>query len=232
MELDPGYDPMDLIKENETKKESGGHLWSDASKIPERDKGRSGQNRGENRNKSGGSEPIKGELVVVGYPTLRAKTTVEIQGVGPAASGTWYVKSTRHSWQKNKGYITHASLVRGQVGGSGTGGRSPLVFYADIWDQNRCYFGPRKDNDPPQMTFTFGAGEDVVSFRYHCKPQLSKSAGEKGKGRGKGIDLWDYNKPYSVGPAEKSGSDSSNGSGGGGSGSGVSSPAPTAGVIN
>jgi hypothetical protein len=76
------------------------------------------------------------------------------------------------------------------------------------------------------MTFTFGAGEDVVSFKYHCKPQLSKSAGEKGKGRGKGIDLWENNKPYSVGPAEKSSG------GGGGSGSGISSPAPTAGVIN
>jgi len=205
MELDPHSDPIEAVKttDKNDEKEKSGHLWSDASMVPYKDKGRSGENRGKNRNKSGGSEPIKGTLVVIGFPTLKAKGTVNIQGVGDTASGTWYVKSTHHSWSKGKGYITKAELVRGRSGKGDSGGRSPLVMYADIWADNKVYVGSRKDAASPQHTFTFGEGKDVVSFKYHCKPQMSKSAGEKDKGRGRGVNLWEKNKDYAVGPAEK-----------------------------
>lgn len=73
----------------------------------------------------------KAVLVLRGYPLLKAKTTLEITGVGKG-SGVWYCKRVVQHWHVNHGYITNAMLTKGKGGGggsgsgSGTGGNTPV----------------------------------------------------------------------------------------------------------
>lgn len=67
---------------------------------------------------NGGKETAT--LVLRGYPLLKAKTTLEITGVG-SGSGVWYCKTVVQQWNVEHGYITNAQLMRGG-GGEGEGG--------------------------------------------------------------------------------------------------------------
>jgi phage protein D len=69
---------------------------------------------------NGGKETAS--LVLRGYPLLKAKTTLEITGVGKG-SGIWYCKTVIHQWDVNHGYLTNAQLMKGE-GGDG-GGDTP-----------------------------------------------------------------------------------------------------------
>lgn len=57
-------------------------------------------------------------LSLRGYPLLKAKTTLEITGVGKG-SGVWYCKTVVQQWSVDHGYITNAQLLRGGDGGGG-----------------------------------------------------------------------------------------------------------------
>jgi len=57
-------------------------------------------------------------LVLRGYPMLKAKTTLEITGVG-RGSGVWYCKRVVQQWTVDYGYITNAILTRGESNGEG-----------------------------------------------------------------------------------------------------------------
>lgn len=57
-------------------------------------------------------------IVLRGYPMLKAKTTLEITGVGKG-SGVWYCKRVVQQWTVDHGYITNAVLTRGEGGGGG-----------------------------------------------------------------------------------------------------------------
>ena len=72
---------------------------------------------------AGGSKE-KATLVLRGYPGLKAKTTLEITGVG-AGSGVWYCKRVVQHWHVNHGYITNVAMTRGGGGSSGKGGSNP-----------------------------------------------------------------------------------------------------------
>jgi hypothetical protein len=169
----------------------GGHTHSSASRWSGDGKGGGrDKNRGKNHDGQKGQEPVTGKLELRGFPTLRAKATVTILGVGPAASGTYYVKKVTHSWKENQGYKTVADLTRGGTGKGGVGGTSPMVMYSDIWKKGSMYVGPRKTNDSPQTTFTYGDGTHLINFEMHIKPQPQRGGGEPKKpSKGMGIDL-------------------------------------------
>ena len=54
---------------------------------------------------------IEASLEVIGDPTLRAKRTIQVLGVGKKHSGLWYIKEVRHSIGPG-GYICSLSLKR------------------------------------------------------------------------------------------------------------------------
>lgn len=58
---------------------------------------------------------IKATAVTIGIPTLRAKTNVEIKGVGRKFSGTWYVTSVRHQIGDG-GYMCELKLRKNALG--------------------------------------------------------------------------------------------------------------------
>lgn len=58
-------------------------------------------------------------IVLRGYPMLKAKTTLEITGVGKG-SGVWYCKRVVQQWTVDHGYITNAVLTKGEGGGGGS----------------------------------------------------------------------------------------------------------------
>ena len=60
-------------------------------------------------------------LVLRGYPLLKAKTTIEITGVGKG-SGIWYCKTVVQQWHVDHGYITNVQLIKGKGGGNSGGG--------------------------------------------------------------------------------------------------------------
>lgn len=163
-------------------------LFSSAERVPDDGEGRD-KNRADNHSNQAQQSPVTAKLELKGYPTLRAKTTVAIMGVGPEASGTYYVQKCRHTWRPDQGYRTVADLIRGGAGQGGVGGDPPLVMYADIWNKGSMYLGPRKSNDSPQATFTFGEGRHVVSFEYRVAPQAQRHGGEPKDSVGQGIDL-------------------------------------------
>lgn len=64
-------------------------------------------------------------LVLRGYPLLKAKTTIEITGVGKG-SGVWYCKTVVQQWDVSHGYLTNVQLTKGEGGGdSGGSGVGP-----------------------------------------------------------------------------------------------------------
>lgn len=136
-------------------------------------------------NRRAASVSITGKLALVGVPQLQAKKCVSIQGVGPEASGKWYCRSVEHSWSANGGYRTSCSLLRGGVG-KNAGGKDwqPVVMYAEIYEKNQVYVGPRKIDGDSQATFTYGQGQEVTHFSWSINTQNNRSGGEKGKRRG------------------------------------------------
>lgn len=82
------------------------------------------------RNASGAANTGKetATLTLRGYPLLKAKTTLEITGVGKG-SGIWYCKTVVQQWHVEHGYLTNVQLTKGSGGGSsnGLGGSSEQV---------------------------------------------------------------------------------------------------------
>lgn len=74
-----------------------------------------------NAGKAAGNCKETAVLVLRGYPLLKAKTTVEITGVGKG-TGVWYCKTVVQQWHVEHGYITNAQLMKGKGGGEGDGG--------------------------------------------------------------------------------------------------------------
>jgi len=66
---------------------------------------------------------VTAEAVTVGLPTLRAKTNVEIRGVGRKFSGLYHVETVRHRID-GSGYSCELTLRRNAVG-SGAGTSAP-----------------------------------------------------------------------------------------------------------
>jgi phage protein D len=65
-------------------------------------------------------------IILRGYPMLKAKTTLEITGVGKG-SGIWYCKRVVQHWTVDNGYVTQAALTRGKGGGgNSSGGQTPI----------------------------------------------------------------------------------------------------------
>jgi hypothetical protein len=62
-------------------------------------------------------------LIIRGYPLLKAKTTLEITGVGKG-SGVWYCKTVVQQWHVDHGYLTNVKLMKdgGNASDSGEGG--------------------------------------------------------------------------------------------------------------
>jgi phage protein D len=175
-------------------KQGPGYLFSSAERIPEDGEDRD-RHRGTNHSNQHKNEPITGTLELKGYPTLRAKANVAILGVGPKASGTYYVKKAKHQWSVSTGFRTsNADLIRAGSGKGDAGTEPPIVMYADIWNKGEIYLGPRKMDGPPQATFVYGEGKDLIKFTYHLAPQLNRHAGEGSEGAG--IDLRDKGEAY------------------------------------
>lgn len=58
---------------------------------------------------------VKMNMVVVGDPTLLAKTVVRVEGVGKRLTGNYYVKAARHT--VGSGYTTELKLISDGTGG-------------------------------------------------------------------------------------------------------------------
>jgi hypothetical protein len=71
-----------------------------------------------NAGKAAGNCKETAVLVLRGYPLLKAKTTVEVTGVGKG-SGVWYCKTVVQQWHVEHGYLTNAQLMKGKGGGGG-----------------------------------------------------------------------------------------------------------------
>lgn len=67
---------------------------------------------------------VTAEAVTVGVPSLRAKTNVDVRGVGRKCSGLYYVEAVRHRID-GSGYSCELTLRRNAVG-SGAGGTAPV----------------------------------------------------------------------------------------------------------
>lgn len=66
---------------------------------------------------------VTAEAVTVGLPTLRAKTNIEVRGVGRKFSGLYHVDAVRHRID-GSGYSCELTLRRNAVG-SGAGTSAP-----------------------------------------------------------------------------------------------------------
>lgn len=223
--------------EGESPERDLGWSFSSAAKWPGKGKaGKRDKNRADNHSGRQGQDPITAKLELKGFPSLRAKANVTMQGVGSAASGTYYVKKATHSWRPEQGYRTSAELSRGGTGQGGVGGRPPMVMYADPWEKGSMYVGHRQTDGSSQATFTYGDGSHVISFEFTVRPQKDRGGGEHKKpGKGDGIDLRkrlasykESAEPWKSGSqgsgGSQSGSDSGSGSGQPGGSAGPGSP--------
>lgn len=70
----------------------------------------------ENANREAGSNKETAQIILKGVPILKAKTCIEVTGVGKG-SGKWYCKKVIQMWDIHKGYLTQAVLTRGKGGG-------------------------------------------------------------------------------------------------------------------
>lgn len=82
----------------------------------------------QNASASANSGKETASIVLRGYPLLKAKTTLEITGVGKG-SGVWYCKTVVQQWNIAHGYLTVAQLIRGNSdeSGSGSAGGGPVA---------------------------------------------------------------------------------------------------------
>jgi hypothetical protein len=180
--------------------------WAGDGKAGEADK-----NRGKNHGGRQSQDQVKGKLVLKGFPALRAKRTVTVLGVGPEASGEYYVKKCTHSWKPGQGYLTSAELSRGGTGPGGVGGSPPMVMYADIWKKDTMYLGTRQTNAGAQCIFTYGEGRHLIEFEMKVAPQENRGGGEGGggggggkggKAKGMGLDIKNRLNVYATGLEE------------------------------
>ena len=104
-------------------------------------------------------------------------------------SGVWFVKSVNHHWQVSSGFVTHAQLVRGDnekaQGGGKCNAPRPMVIHSEIYNQERTvYCGPRKTDAENQATFTYGDGQNLISFHVtENGAKNKKGAGTDTKGK-------------------------------------------------
>ena len=79
---------------------------------------------------------VEASVIVVGDPTLRAKTNIEIQGVGRKFGGLYYVTSCQHTIDDN-GYQCKLELRRNAVGrGAGPNTDDTVGKHNDTGDQS------------------------------------------------------------------------------------------------
>jgi hypothetical protein len=144
------------------------------------------QNRNKNMNKNRNSRTVTAKLSLRGYPDLRPSACLTILNVDEY-SGVWYCNHVDHLWANgNNQYLTHAGLMCGEVGntgGSGSNAPNPMIVSCDPF-KNQIYVGPRQTNAASQATFTYGVGEEVISFHPHItteKKGASQGVGSSGK---------------------------------------------------
>lgn len=65
---------------------------------------------------------VKMTLLIIGDPTLVAKSVIEIEGMGTRLSGKYYVKSAAHRLSRSGGYDTELKLITDGFGGPRRGG--------------------------------------------------------------------------------------------------------------
>jgi hypothetical protein len=99
---------LNLAKPNEGKHNAGKPESAESNKL-------------KNAEASANSGTETATMMLRGYPSLKAKGTVEVTGVGKG-SGIWYCKTVVQEWQVDKGYITNVTMTKG--GGGGSGGNS------------------------------------------------------------------------------------------------------------
>jgi hypothetical protein len=141
------------------------------------------QNRNRNANKNQNSGTITAKLALMGYPELRPSAGVTVLNVDEY-SGEWYCNHVNHKWDGSN-FTTDCSLQRGDVGkqegGSSGCGKSkapnPMIVGSDPF-KKEMYVGPRKTDAPSQATFTYGVGNEVISFHPHINVQ-KKGATQK-----------------------------------------------------
>jgi len=165
---------------------------SGAGNIPfhQKDGERLDEGREYNDHQAAEGEPVTARLEIIGEPGLRAKATVQILGVGPVSSGNYYAKKVEQRWTPGDGYHTEADLIRSGTG-KGENKGQPLVQYAEIYDNNKIYMGPRKVDQTPQRSFTYnyGKGKPVIGFWLSVNPQDRRGGGESGQGQIDTVDL-------------------------------------------
>lgn len=61
---------------------------------------------------------LEGEAVIEPTPSLKAKSTVRLQGLGNQLTGNYYVESVKHSFSANAGYEQTMTLSREGFGDS------------------------------------------------------------------------------------------------------------------
>ena len=136
------------------------------------------KNKATNASNRAKSDTITADMKLRGYPLLKAKQNVDIQGVGSLASGGWYVQTVEQYWDKSSGYLTHAKLIRGGTGKDGGKSTPPAaVVYADIYKKNTIYAGLRKVDGGSQATFTFGDGTYLKSFDFQINIPDTRNSG-------------------------------------------------------
>jgi hypothetical protein len=141
-----------------------------------------------NQTNHNGSFSIRGRITIVDYPWMKAKEGVTVLNVGPKASGDWYVQRVGHEWDSGSGYKAECRLMRvdtkkdqtsnAHQAGSKTTGGAPIIRYAEIFQKNHVYRGPRKLNAASQATFTVGDGKHVVEFDWTLDVQSPKGSGQ------------------------------------------------------
>ena len=99
-----------------TRGQRAGHLTPTAGATPQRPAAEAAFVPGE-------LDQVTAEAVTIGLPTLRAKTNLEIRGVGRKFSGLYHVETVRHRID-GSGYSCELTLQRNAVG-SGAGTSAP-----------------------------------------------------------------------------------------------------------
>jgi hypothetical protein len=173
------------------------------------------QNRNRNANKNQNSNTVTAKLALMGYPELRPSLGVTVLNVDEY-SGEWYCNHVNHKWD-GKNLTTDASVQRGEIEkqeGGGRGGKSkapnPMIIGSDPF-KKEIYVGPRKTDAPSQATFTYGVGEEVVSFHPHVNTQ-KKGATQKVGSEGPLMDAVNKRTNNSASNTKPSGSSGSSGS--------------------
>jgi hypothetical protein len=145
-------------------------------------------NRAKNVNDQQHSETITAQIKLLGYPSLKAAKCVTILNACEF-SGDWYVSGVVHQWSIGEGFVTLASLKRGEIesdkgGGGGKKGKSkasrPMTIKQDIYaSKPKIYVGPRRSDAESQATFTYGEGKHLIDFNASLSATQQKSGGEE-----------------------------------------------------